>query len=69
MCIVTHVDSRTIIKALEADGWEHKRTTGSHWHFKHPTKPGLVTVPHPKRDLPTGTVKAIERQAGLQLLR
>lgn len=63
------MDSRDIIKALEADGWEHKRTTGSHWHFKHPVKPGLVTVPHPKRDLPTGTVKAIERQCGVKLLR
>ena len=69
MCIITHMDSRESIKSLEADGWEHKRTTGSHWHFSHPTKRGYVTVPHPKRDLPTGTVKAIERQSGLQLLR
>ena len=69
VCIITHMNSREIIKSLEADGWEHKRTTGSHWHFKHPTKPGLVTIPHPKRELPTGTVKAIERQSGLQLLR
>jgi predicted RNA binding protein YcfA (HicA-like mRNA interferase family) len=63
------MDSRAIIKALEEDGWEHKRTTGSHWHFKHPAKPGFVTVPHPKRDLPAGTVKVIERQSGIQLLR
>jgi len=63
------MNSRAIIKALEADGWERKRTTGSHWHFVHPAKPGLVTVPHPKRDLPAGTVRAIERQSGLELLR
>lgn len=63
------MDSREIIKALEADGWEHRRTTGSHWHFRHPSKPGLVTIPHPKRDLPAGTVKAIERQSGLKLTR
>ena len=63
------MDSRVIIRALEADGWERRRTTGSHWHFKHPSKPGIVTVPHPKRDLPVGTVKAIERQSGLQLSR
>jgi len=69
MCIVPHMNSRAIIKALEADGWEHKRTTGSHWHFAHPVKSGLVTVPHPKRDLPAGTVRAIERQSGLDLLR
>ncbi|WP_316979332.1 type II toxin-antitoxin system HicA family toxin [Shumkonia mesophila] len=62
------MDSRQIIKTLEAAGWQHKRTTGSHWHFWHPARRVLVTVPHPKRDLPTGTVKAIERQSGLKLL-
>jgi predicted RNA binding protein YcfA (HicA-like mRNA interferase family) len=61
------MDSRTLIKALEADGWRHVRTTGSHHHFNHPTKPGLVTVPHPKKDLPKGTLRSIERQAGLKL--
>ena len=69
VCIVPHMDSRSIVKALERDGWEHKRTTGSHWHFQHPLKSGLVTIPHPKRDLPVGTVRAIERQSGLKLLR
>lgn len=69
MCYVTHMDSRAVIKALEADGWEHRRTTGSHRHFRHPAKPGLVTVPHPKRRLPRGTVRAIERQSGLKLSR
>ena len=63
------MNSREIIKALEADGWILRRVTGSHHHFRHPTRPGLVTVPHPKRDLPAGTVRAIERQSGLQLLR
>jgi predicted RNA binding protein YcfA (HicA-like mRNA interferase family) len=61
------MDSRTIIRALIGDGWAHKRTTGSHWHFTHAAKPGLVTVPHPKRDIPVGTVAAIERQSGLKL--
>jgi predicted RNA binding protein YcfA (HicA-like mRNA interferase family) len=63
------MDSREIIKALLGAGWRHQRTTGSHWHFRHPIKPGLVTVPHPKRDLPKGTIRAIERQSGLSLLR
>lgn len=63
------MDSREIIKALEADGWTLKRVTGSHHHYVHPVKAGLVTVPHPKRDLPVGTVKAIERQSGIQLQR
>lgn len=63
------MNSREIIKALEGDGWVLKRVTGSHHHFRHPAKPGLVTVPHPKRDLPSGTVRAIERQCGLKLSR
>ncbi|MEM1429088.1 MAG: type II toxin-antitoxin system HicA family toxin [Pseudomonadota bacterium] len=57
-------NSRKIAKMLEADGWEHVATKGSHRQYKHPTKPGRVTLPHPKRDLPTGTVKSIYRQAG-----
>ena len=69
VCSILHMDSRAIIKALEANGWDHKRTTGIHWHFTHPVTLGLVTVPHPKRDLPVGAVKAIERQSGVDLLR
>jgi len=52
------MDSRALIKEIEADGWEHVGTSGSHHHFKHPTKPGKVTVPHPKHDLPIGTVRS-----------
>ncbi|MGB9752083.1 MAG: toxin HicA [Roseiflexus castenholzii] len=37
---------------------------GSHHHYKHPNKPGRVTIPHPKKDLPVGTLKSIYRQAG-----
>jgi predicted RNA binding protein YcfA (HicA-like mRNA interferase family) len=59
------VDSRTLIKAIEADGWEHVGTSGSHYHFRHPTKPGKVTVPHPKHDLPVGTMRSVYKQAGL----
>lgn len=42
------------------------RTKGSHHHFKHQHKKGIVTVPHPKKDVPIGTVKAILKQAGLK---
>lgn len=59
--------SREIIKALKADGWVLARVKGDHHHYTHPTKPGLVTVTHPRRDFPLGTLKAIERQAGLKL--
>jgi predicted RNA binding protein YcfA (HicA-like mRNA interferase family) len=58
------MSSREIIARLREDGWVLVRTKGSHHQFKHPKKPGLVTVPHPKRDLPRGTVKSIFKQAG-----
>ena len=59
------MNSSELIKMIEADGWFLHRTKGSHHHFKHPIKKGLVTVPHPKKDLPAGTVKNILKQAGL----
>ena len=58
-------DSRKLIKLLEDDGWVMIGVTGSHHHFKHPIKPGKVTIPHPRKDLPTGTVRSLLRQAGL----
>lgn len=60
------VDSRSLIKELERDGWALVRVTGSHHHFRHPTKPGTVTVPHPKKDLKKGLEKAIRKSAGLK---
>lgn len=61
-CCIMH--SRDVIKALRADGWCEVRVSGSHHHFRHPDKPGTVTVPHPVRDLRVGTLKSIERQSG-----
>jgi predicted RNA binding protein YcfA (HicA-like mRNA interferase family) len=58
------MSSREVIRRLVADGWELSRTKGSHRQYKHPTKTGLVTVPHPKRDLPRGTLRSIFKQAG-----
>ncbi|MBD8158441.1 MAG: type II toxin-antitoxin system HicA family toxin [Pantoea sp.] len=57
------MDSSTLISEMKADGWVLTGIDGSHHHFTHPTKPGLVTVPHPKKDLPIGTVKSIRKQA------
>ncbi|AXM89373.1 addiction module toxin, HicA family [Anoxybacillus ayderensis] len=57
--------SKELIKIIQQDGWYIVRTSGSHHQFKHPSKPGLVTVPHPKKDLPIKTVKSILKQAGL----
>ena len=58
--------SKDVIRKLENDGWQLVRTKGSHHHFKHPERAGLVTVPHPKGDLPKGTVNNIFKQAGLK---
>jgi predicted RNA binding protein YcfA (HicA-like mRNA interferase family) len=58
--------SRDIIKALKDDGWTQVDKQGSHVQFKHPTKKGRVTVPHPKKDMPIGTLRSIEKQSGLK---
>ena len=50
------MDSKDLIRALERDGWLWHSTTGSHRHFKHPTKAGNITVPHPKKDMHPKTV-------------
>ena len=65
--IFAPVTSADVIRALKRDGWSELRVKGSHHHFKHPTKPGIVTVPHPKKDIPRGTLASIERQAGIRL--
>ena len=67
MCIFVVVDSGEVIRELRADGWYEVAQKGSHVQFKHGKKPGRVTVPHPKKDLPTGTLKSIEKQAGIKL--
>ena len=62
------MNSRDIIRELKKDGWYEVNQVGSHKQFKHPKKAGRVTVPHPKRDVPTGThCEATERQAGIKL--
>ena len=60
------MNSKRLIKLLEDDGWYEVAGRGSHHLFKHLTKSGRVTVPHPKKDLPTGTVNSILKQAGLR---
>ena len=58
--------SKDVIKKIESEGWQLVRAKGSHHHFKHPERTGLVTVPHPKADLPKGTVANIFKQAGIK---
>ena len=55
-------NSRQIIRRQEKDGFELVKVSGSHHKFRKNGK--TVTVPHPKKDLPTGTVRAIYKQAG-----
>lgn len=58
---------RDLIKQIEADGWVHVRTRGSHRQYKHPTKSGTVTIAgKPGLDVPPGTLNSILKQAGIK---
>ncbi|MBA3792262.1 MAG: type II toxin-antitoxin system HicA family toxin [Actinomycetota bacterium] len=58
---------REVIRMIERNGWHLDRTRGSHRQFKHPIKPGLVTVPGKMGDeLAPGTLNSILKQAGLK---
>jgi len=68
-CLVTScrylafVKVREIIREIEEDGWVGVRQTGSHRHFRHPSKPGTVTVPSQMGDeLAKGTVGNIGKR-------
>lgn len=58
--------SRDLTKIILDDGWILVRVKGSHHQYRHPSKKGLVTIPHPKKDLPKGTINSILKQAGLE---
>jgi predicted RNA binding protein YcfA (HicA-like mRNA interferase family) len=58
--------SRELIALLNQDGWTLRGSKGSHHVFVHPSKAGHLTVPHPKKDLGTGLVQKILKQAGLK---
>ncbi|MCD8515285.1 MAG: type II toxin-antitoxin system HicA family toxin [Burkholderiaceae bacterium] len=57
--------SADLIRELQRSGWKLDRVNGSHHVFKHPVSKGHVVVPHPKKDLSLGLVKAIRKQAGI----
>ncbi len=59
---------REIVQVVERDGWHLFRQNGSHRHYAHSTKPGVVTIaPHGMNaDIPPGTLNAILKQAGLK---
>jgi predicted RNA binding protein YcfA (HicA-like mRNA interferase family) len=54
-------------RGAESRRLEEVAHKGSHIQLKHPTEAGRVTVPHPERNLPIGTLKSIERLAGIKL--
>lgn len=57
---------REIDKQLKKDGWYEVKQVGSHHQYKHPTKPGKVTVPeHGGKDINLSVAKSILKQAGL----
>jgi predicted RNA binding protein YcfA (HicA-like mRNA interferase family) len=61
------MNSREVIRLLQQSGWQQVAKKGSHVQFKHPDLPGRVTVPHPKQDVPIGTLRSIEKQAQMKL--
>lgn len=63
------MNSREVQAALTADGWEKVAQKDSHVQFKHPTKPGKVTVPIHPGDIPKRALQSIARQSGVRLMR
>ena len=58
---------KSVIEFIKMDGWYLDRTKGSHRHFKHPSKPGIVTVPKQlNAELRRGTLNSVLKQAGLK---
>ena len=58
---------REVIRLLERDGWVRVASSGGHRQYKHPTKPGRVTVSgNLGEDMPKGTFASVKRQAGLK---
>ena len=60
---------RDVIKMVESDGWRLLRSVGSHFQYRHPTKPGTVTISAGGKlgkEVPPGTLNSILKQAGLK---
>jgi len=57
-------DSREIVRRLLADGFLLVSMRGSHHKYRHADSGKTVILPHPRKDIPVGTVRSIYRQAG-----
>ena len=61
-----HYSSLDLIRMIEANGWFQVSKKGSHLKFNHKKKTGVVVIPHPKKDMPTGTAQNILKMAGVK---
>ena len=61
------MNSREVLRLLNAAGWVQVAQKGSHIQLKHPILQGRVTVPHPKQEVPIGTLGSIEKQSQMKL--
>ena len=57
-------NSRSILRRLEREGWVVVSIQGSHHKLTRPDRSYPIIVPHPRKDLPIGTARAIARAAG-----
>jgi len=57
--------SAELIRELLKAGWTLDRVRGSHHVFTHPSRPGIIVVPHPRKDLGKGLLLKIRKQAGI----
>lgn len=62
--MIHKLSSRELLQKLQSEGWYPVHQNGSHLKLRHATRGGIVIVPHPRKDLPAGTLRAIYRQAG-----
>ncbi|MCA1833459.1 MAG: type II toxin-antitoxin system HicA family toxin [Actinobacteria bacterium] len=66
MTRLPRVSGKRLLRALERAGFDETHVRGSHHYLRRPDGTGLVVVPvHGDRDLPTGTLRSILRQADL----
>jgi predicted RNA binding protein YcfA (HicA-like mRNA interferase family) len=58
--------SKELMRMLTGDGWFIVKISGDHHKFKHPSKKGIVVLPHPAKDIPIGTARQILKQADIE---
>jgi predicted RNA binding protein YcfA (HicA-like mRNA interferase family) len=60
------VSGKTLCKVVERKGWELKRITGSHHIYTKVGFDSILSIPvHGSRDLPTGLLRKLLKDAGL----